>query len=284
MYIKELCHTKNVNPHDDDGGDDGGGLADGRINRHCSNLQVANYPTIDHRLWDAADCSVPLRKKAHADSGTLTILARGAATEGAAGGLQVLLDGRADVPENTWVDVPVLPGGVYDGDAAALLVNLGNQTQRWSDDCWRSTKHCVVNPVPAAAASRAAGASNRRLSIAFFHKANYDAVIDPSAFVPGGAVSGRNPPVESGDISRVVLLRAAAARGLDARKASLAYHEELMGAEAAAAAAAATATTTAAEAAGVWEKGRAPALSCSAAAATSRKGDNRVLTWRRRGQ
>lgn len=47
---------------------------DGRINRHCSNLQVANYPSIDRRLWDAPD-AIPLRKKAHADSGTLTILA-----------------------------------------------------------------------------------------------------------------------------------------------------------------------------------------------------------------
>ena len=56
-----------------------------------------------------------------ATSGTLTILARGAATEGAAGGLQVLLDGRVDgVPEDTWVDVPVLPGGVYDGEGVPL--------------------------------------------------------------------------------------------------------------------------------------------------------------------
>jgi hypothetical protein len=80
--------------------------------------------------------------------------------------------------------------------------------QRWSDDRWRSTKHRVTNPDPAAAAP-----PPRRLSIAFFHKANYDAVIDPSDFVPGcgaggggGGVSGRNPAVESGDISRVGLL------------------------------------------------------------------------------
>ena len=128
--------------------------------------------------------------------GTLTILARGAATEGAAGGLQVLLDGRVDgVPEDTWVDVPVLSGGIYDGDGGvALLVNLGNQMQRWSDDRWRSTKHRVTNPD----LSLAAAVAPRRLSIAFFHKANYDAVIDPAEFVllPGsaaGTVSGRNP-------------------------------------------------------------------------------------------
>jgi isopenicillin N synthase-like dioxygenase len=85
--------------------------------------------------------SVPLRKKAHADSGTLTILARGAATEGAAGGLQ-LLDGRAD----TWVDVPVLPGGVYDGDASALLVNLGGATVRVAVDSHSLRAPGFINP------------------------------------------------------------------------------------------------------------------------------------------
>ena len=85
---------------------------------------------------------------------------------------------------------------VYDGDGGvALLVNLGNQMQRWSDDRWRSTKHRVTNPDLSLAA---AATAPRRLSIAFFHKANYDAVIDPAEFVllPGGAaekVSGRNP-------------------------------------------------------------------------------------------
>jgi len=62
-----------------------------------------------------------------------------------------------------WVDVTVVPG--------SLLVNLGNQMQRWSNDRWSSTKHRVTNPP--------AGAGGRRLSIAYFHKANYDAVIDP---------------------------------------------------------------------------------------------------------
>ena len=227
-----------------------------RIDKHCSNLQVANYPTIERRLWDAAD-AIPLRKKAHADSGTLTILARGAATEGTAGGLQVLLDGRVEgVPRDTWVDVPVLPGGVLDGEGGgALLVNLGNQMQRWTDDKWRSTKHRVTNPdvvslSPASSSSTAT--APRRLSIAFFHKANYDAVIDPASFIPavkggGGEVvlSGRNPAVESGDISRVGLLHKAAARGLDAREASMVYHQELMGVEAATVAASAATSVTA---------------------------------------
>mmetsp|Transcript_29626 Transcript_29626/g.47660 ORF Transcript_29626/g.47660 Transcript_29626/m.47660 type:complete len:412 (+) Transcript_29626:143-1378(+) len=242
---------------------------DRRIDRHCSNLQVANYPTIDPQLWSAeAEASpAPLRKKAHADSGTITILARGAAGEGAAGGLQVrvpLLGGGG--AGETWANVPVLSGGIHDGDASALLVNLGNQAQRWSDDRWRSTMHRVTNPPTSAPAPR-------RISIAYFHKVNYDAVIDPRDFVPteagaavgkystgrqSGAVGGyttgkqsgdgaggvpgrcRYPPVRSGDISRVGLLYQAAAQGLDATEASMRYHSELMGGDAAAEAAAAT--------------------------------------------
>ena len=70
--------------------------------------------------------------------------------------------------------------------------------------------------------------------MAFFHKANHAAVIDPAELFPDEPPSGRNPPVRSGDVSRVGLLRKFA--GMDARAASMAYHEALMGAEEAAAA------------------------------------------------
>jgi hypothetical protein len=81
---------------------------------------------------------------------------------------------------------------------------------------YTSATRCSVGATTAGAAPSTASPTpirRRRLSIAFFHKANYDAVIDPSDFVPGcgadgggGGVSGRNPAVESGDISRVGLL------------------------------------------------------------------------------
>ena len=69
------------------------------------------------------------------------------------------------------------------------------------------------------------------MSVAFFHKANYDAVIDHRDFVPGrerDEPSVAYPPVKSGDVSRVGALRRLG-RGVDAREASMRYHEELMG-------------------------------------------------------
>lgn len=43
---------------------------------------------------------------------------------------------------------------------------------RWTNGMWKSTLHRVTNPAPQKAHS------SRRLSMAFFHKPNYDAVIE----------------------------------------------------------------------------------------------------------
>ena len=243
-----------------------------KTDRHCSNLQVANYPTLRAEDWrEVAEKSVPPRKKAHADSGTITILARSRSSESSdcdvntktkRGGLQVL------VGDDTWADVPTLAGGARDGeDGVALLVNVGNQLQAWSDGIWRSTKHRVANPdlvdfINRDSASlrdsnggvsdddddhtRKVEKTTRRVSVAFFHKANYDAAVDPKAFLAFGgfgaeaakSAAAKNVPVRTaGELSRVGMLRAFAKRGMDAEQASMAYHEALMGAEAAAEAA-----------------------------------------------
>jgi isopenicillin N synthase-like dioxygenase len=54
----------------------------------------------------------------------------------------------------------------------ALLLNLGSLMSRWTNGLWNSTLHRVTNPTPARARN------SRRLSMAFFHKPNYDAVIE----------------------------------------------------------------------------------------------------------
>ena len=101
----------------------------------------------------------------HTDYGTLTILW----TDGSPG-LEVQIDG-----EWTPIDAP-------DG---TFVVNLGDLMQRWTNDRWRSTMHRVVIADP----------SVSRLSIPFFHNANWDALIECIA-APGEVV--HHPPVRAG--------------------------------------------------------------------------------------
>ena len=81
-------------------------------------------------------------------------------------------------PDGQWAPVEVLPG--------SLVVNLGDAMARWTNDRWRSTLHRVV---PGA---------RRRQSIAFFHNANWDAMIEciPTCLEPGE--SPRHPPMKAG--------------------------------------------------------------------------------------
>jgi isopenicillin N synthase-like dioxygenase len=74
-------------------------------------------------------------------------------------------------------------------DPEAFVVNIGDLLMRWTNDCWVSNTHRVVNP-PASMASRA-----KRLSIAFFQQPNYDALIECIA-PPGEA---KYPSVRSGE-------------------------------------------------------------------------------------
>lgn len=92
-----------------------------------------------------------LRAGAHSDYGTLTILRLDAEP-----GLQV------EAEPGVWVDV--------DAPDGAMVVNLGDLMQRWSNDRWRSTMHRVVVPPGRHA--------QRRLTMPFFHNANWDARIE----------------------------------------------------------------------------------------------------------
>jgi isopenicillin N synthase-like dioxygenase len=134
--------------------------------RHITAMRLNFYPA-----QGAAPQPGQLRAGEHTDYGTFTILNG----ENAPGGLQVL---RRD---GMWIDVETEP--------ANFVVNIGDLLMRWTNDRWVSNRHRVVNPPPSVAAAA------KRLSIAFFHHPNYDAVIDCIA-APGRA---KYPPVRSGD-------------------------------------------------------------------------------------
>jgi isopenicillin N synthase-like dioxygenase len=138
------------------------------IDRHTSALRALRYPD----LGGAAPEPGQLRAGAHSDYGTLTLLRQ----NDAPGGLEV----RGS--DGTWHPVPV--------DDEALVVNVGDALERWSNDRWRSTLHRVVVPPPAA------GLDCTRQSLAFFHNANWDAVIE---CLP--ACSGQDNPPKYGSIA-----------------------------------------------------------------------------------
>lgn len=141
------------------------------IDRHTSALRALHYPQLSgHRVEPGQ-----LRAGAHSDYGTLTLLRQ----DDAPGGLQVRgLDGG-------WHDVPARDG--------AYVVNVGDALERWTNDRWRSTVHRVVVP-PADS-----GGDSSRRSMAFFHNANWDAVIEcvPSCVAAGEAP--RHEPVTAGE-------------------------------------------------------------------------------------
>ena len=146
---------------------------DSRIDRHTSALRLLNYPALSE-----APAPGQLRAGAHTDYGTVTVLLAGDAP----GGLEVLVPSRTG---DRWTAVPVV--------AESLIVNLGDAMARWTNDRWRSTLHRVVTP-PTSVAS-----TSRRQSIAFFHNANWDAVIE---CIPSCLAEGESPsysPVTAGE-------------------------------------------------------------------------------------
>ncbi len=140
------------------------------IDRHTSALRLLHYPDMGGAALEPGQ----LRAGAHADYGTITLLRQ----DDARGGLQVRdLDGA-------WHAVDAVPG--------AYVVNVGDALARWTNDRWRSTVHRVAVP-PADATG-----SSERFSIAFFHNANWDAVIEciPTCVAAGDVP--RYPPVRAG--------------------------------------------------------------------------------------
>jgi isopenicillin N synthase-like dioxygenase len=142
---------------------------DDKIDKHMTNMSANWYP-------DQVVPPMPgqLRIGAHTDYGSLTILK----AEDKPGGLEV----RAR--DGSWLTVPIVPG--------TLIVNLGDLMAQWTNDRWVSTLHRVVNPPR----DRVSGTA--RLSVAFFHQPNYDALVECLPGCREGGVA-KYPPVTSGD-------------------------------------------------------------------------------------
>ena len=108
------------------------------------------------------------------DYGALIILL----AEKALGGLQVKLR------SGSWVDVEPAPN--------SFIINIGDLMVMWTNDHWVLNLHRVSNP------PTNPGRSTRRLSIAYFAHANYDALIRciPTCMSDIGA---KHPPVLAGE-------------------------------------------------------------------------------------
>ncbi|MEM8619088.1 MAG: 2OG-Fe(II) oxygenase family protein [Actinomycetota bacterium] len=132
------------------------------VDAHASAFRLACYPALDGPVADGR-----YRAGAHTDYGTLTILDLDDQP-----GLEVLsVDG-------SWIAVDHVPG--------TLIVNLGDLMARWTNDRWRSTMHRVVAP---------SGPAPRRLTMPFFHNANWDARIE---CIVGDGEAPRYPPTTAG--------------------------------------------------------------------------------------
>ncbi len=141
------------------------------IQKHFSIMSVHHYPALTEPPLPGQ-----LRTGAHTDYGALTILAMTTAN----GGLEVERDGE-------WVAVTPPDG--------ALVVNLGDMMQRWTNGKWVSTMHRVVTP------ENLHDAMSRRISIGYFMHPDYDAKIECLASCEGSGA--QYPPITAGDHIRL---------------------------------------------------------------------------------
>ncbi|KAF2500370.1 thymine dioxygenase, partial [Lophium mytilinum] len=123
-------------------------------------LRLLHYPALPKRLLEEQSKS---RIAAHSDFGTLTLL-----FQDAVGGLEV----QDPAVPGTFRPAPPIEG--------AVLVNVGDLMERWSNERWRSTVHRVGAP-PAVPGSGEGGGEEickPRYSIPFFATADMETVIE----------------------------------------------------------------------------------------------------------
>jgi len=136
---------------------------DDKITKPMGQLRVIHYPPQEGAL-DPKQIGIG----AHTDYECFTILSQSTA------GLQV------QNAAGQWVAAPPIPG--------ALLINIGDCMERWTNDQFRSTLHRVINL-----------SGRERYSLAFFYGANYHATIECLPCCSSEHRPAKYPPVRAGE-------------------------------------------------------------------------------------
>lgn len=127
-------------------------------------LRLLHYPgKLDGETFGAS---------AHSDYGMITLLS----TDGV-GGLQVCRE-KSEEPQ-VWEDVHYIPG--------ALIVNIGDMLERWTNCLFRSTLHRVIPT------------GQERFSVAFFFDPAEDCLVECLESCCSESNPPRFPPIRSGD-------------------------------------------------------------------------------------
>lgn len=146
------------------------GTMTAQMSKPISQLRLLHYVRKEETLDDQS-----VNMGAHTDYECLTLLH----TRNA--GLQVL------ARDDTWIDVPA--------DPKALVVNIGDMLEAWTDGILRSTPHRVINLSP------------ERFSMPYFVAANHDAVIAPFPELRQHGRAPRYPPFRAGAHLERMLVR-----------------------------------------------------------------------------
>jgi len=139
------------------------------VNKHTSFLRLNYFPSYDPLYGDQqASAGGHLGIHQHSDAGALTVL-----LQDSVGGLQFCLNDQ-------WIPVEPVEG--------ALVINIGDIMQVWSNDRYQAPLHRVL-----------ASEGNARYSLPFFYNPSYDAEYAPLDNLTNGPSPPRYRPINWGE-------------------------------------------------------------------------------------